>query len=360
MAKTRKTKLPTITQLPSGAYHTRVTYTDTDGKRKALSITDYDYNAVLVRAAEAVADRKQDKVDKAQGKTSMSLREAMERYLVTKSAVLSPSTMRSYRTIVNNYLASIMDRYIDDITADMIQAAINYEAMTHSPKTVRNIHGLLTAVLQVYRPDFTVRTTLPQKKKPTISIPSEEEVKTLFQAASGTDAEIPILLAACCGMRRSEIAALTWKCIDFKKGTISIKKALVKDEKNTLVEKTTKTTAGTRTIRMYPIVADTLLAYKQSGKCEDGYITIRPDIITHRFEKLLKDTGLPHYRFHDLRHYTVSVMLSLNVPKKYIASFVGHSSERMIDEVYGHLMASKKTTVEDQMQGYFEGVFRQK
>ena len=77
MAKTRKTKLPTITQLPSGAYHTRVTYTDTDGKRKALSITDYDYNTVLVRAAEAVADRKQDKVDKAQGRTSMSLRESM-------------------------------------------------------------------------------------------------------------------------------------------------------------------------------------------------------------------------------------------------------------------------------------------
>ena len=31
-------------------------------------------------------------------------------------------------------------------------------------------------------------------------------------------------------------------------------------------------------------------------------------------------------------------MLMLNIPKKYIADYVGHESERMIDEVYGHIM----------------------
>ena len=67
----------------------------------------------------------------------------------------------------------------------------------------------------------------------------------------------------------------------------------------------------------------------------------------------MRRNGLPEYRFHDLRHYTVSVMLALNIPKKYIADYVGHESENMIDEVYGHIMASKKTSVEDQMQEYF-------
>ena len=45
---------------------------------------------------------------------------------------------------------------------------------------------------------------------------------------------------------------------------------------------------------------------------------------------------------HDLRHYLVSVMLSLNIPKMYIADYVGHADEHMIDTVYGHIMASKK------------------
>ena len=50
-------------------------------------------------------------------------------------------------------------------------------------------------------------------------------------------------------------------------------------------------------------------------------------------------------------------MLSLNVPKKYIADYVGHETENMIDQVYGHIMASKKSSVQDQLQSYFSGVF---
>jgi integrase len=141
--------------------------------------------------------------------------------------------------------------------------------------------------------------------------------------------------------------------VDFGKNTIKIKKALVMDDDNELIEKTTKTTAGTRTIRMFPVVSETLINYKDAHPDDGGYISIRPDIISHRFEKLVKRTGIQHYRFHDLRHYTVSVMLSLNIPKNYIADFVGHETENMIDKVYGHIMQSRKTSVEDQMQEYF-------
>jgi integrase len=49
----------------------------------------------------------------------------------------------------------------------------------------------------------------------------------------------------------------------------------------------------------------------------------------------------------------VSVMLSLNIPKNYIANFVGHSSENLIEKIYGHVMQSRKTSAEDQMQEYF-------
>ena len=359
-AKSRRTKLPSITRLPSGAYHTRVTYTDTDGKRKAISITDYDYNTVVLRAAEAMADRKQDKVDKQQGKVSMSLAEAIEAYIDSKSAVLSPSTMRSYRTIHRNYLKTIMDRRVSDITQAMIQTAINIEAMTHSPKTVRNIHGLLSAVMQVYRPDLILHTTLPQKKKPTISVPTEEDIKKLFDLTNGTDMEIPVLLGAVCGMRRGEIGALTWDSIDFNKGTITIDQSLVLSDDHEWIEKTTKTTAGTRTIRMIPMISTVLQRHHEATEGKGDYITIRPDLISNRFYNLIRRSDLPQYRFHDLRHYTVSVMLSLGVPPNYIAGYVGHDGTRMVETVYGHLMTSRKTTVEDQMQVYFEGVFKPK
>ncbi|MBR6782926.1 MAG: tyrosine-type recombinase/integrase, partial [Clostridia bacterium] len=105
------------------------------------------------------------------------------------------------------------------------------------------------------------------------------------------------------------------------------------------------------------VVSDALVRYKEDHPDDGGYITVRPDIISHRFEKLVKRLGLPRYRFHDLRHYTVSVMLSLNIPKNYIADFVGHETENMIDKVYGHIMQSRKTSAEDLMQNYYQNIF---
>lgn len=358
MPKKKKTAgLPGIKQLPSGAYHASVyLYTDDDGKRHYESITNYDYNQVLLQVAQLKADKKRERIDRSLGKNSMTLGEAMEKYIESKIAVTSPSTIRSYRTIVRCYLLRLQALQIDDITREQVQVAINEEAMSLSPKTVRNIHGFLVAVLKVYRPDFTLHTTLPQKVKPDISIPTEEEIKTLFEMTRGTDLYLPVLLAACCGMRRSEIGALTWDSIDFDRGTITINHALVLDDNRTFVEKTTKTTAGTRTIRMIPLVSNTLLELKAQADSTDGYITIRPDLISNRFYNLIRKSPLQNYRFHDLRHYTVSVMLSLNVPKNYIADYVGHETENMIDQVYGHIIASRKTTVEDQLQEYFTNV----
>lgn len=354
MPKKRNTKLPAIKQLPSGAYHASVySHTDADGKRHYESITGFDYNKVLLEVAQFKADKKQDKLEQAIAGTKLTVADAMDQYIASKSAILSPSTIASYKAIRRNNLLDLQPLLITKVTQELVQISINKEAMNKTPKTVRNIHGFLAAVLQVYRPDLVLHTTLPQKVKAEIAIPTEEEIRLLLNTAKGTEMEIPLILAACCGMRRSEISALTWKDVDFTKNTIKIKKALVMDDDNELIEKTTKTTAGTRTIRMFPVVSETLINYKEAHPDNGGYISIRPDIISHRFEKLVKRTGIQHYRFHDLRHYTVSVMLSLNIPKNYIADFVGHETENMIDKVYGHIMQSRKTSVEDQMQEYF-------
>ena len=317
MPKKCNTKLPAIKQLPSGAYHASVySHTDANGKRHYESITGFDYNQVLLEVAQFKADKKQDKLEQAIAGTKLTVADAMDQYIDSKSAILSPSTIASYKAIRRNNLLNLQPLLITKVTQELVQISINKEAMNKPPKTVRNIHGFLAAVLQVYRPDLNLHTTLPQKVK-------------------------------------AEIAALTWKDVDFGKNTIKIKKALVMDDDNELIEKTTKTTAGTRTIRMFPVVSETLINYKEAHPDDGGYISIRPDIISHRFEKLVKRTGIQHYRFHDLRHYTVSVMLSLNIPKNYIADFVGHETENMIDKVYGHIMQSRKTSVEDQMQEYF-------
>ena len=352
MPKKRNTRLPAIKQLPSGAYHAKVySHTDADGKRRYESFTSFDYNTVLLEVAQFKADKKRDKIEGA--KKSPTLGEAMTEFVSMKTGVLSPTTLRLYQGFAKNHFDDLRNTPIDKITPAQIQVEINKISITRSPKTVRNLHGFLSSVFSIYRPDFTFATTLPQKKKSEITVPTEEDVRRLFEISVGTDLEIPILLAACCGLRRSEICAIKWGNIDFARNTISINHAVVINDKNDFVEKTTKTAAGTRTIRMFPLVSDALKTYKETHPDTGDYIAPRPNIISNQFPRLLKKHDLPHYRFHDLRHYTVSVMLSLNIPKKYIADYVGHESENMIDKVYGHIMASKKTSVEDQMQEYF-------
>ena len=63
--------------------------------------------------------------------------------------------------------------------------------------------------------------------------------------------------------------------------------------------------------------------------------------------------GLPHYRFHDLRHVQASVMLALGVPDKYAMERMGHASANMLKTVYQHTMRSKSEEVADKVDSFF-------
>ena len=108
------------------------------------------------------------------------MKEAYTRYIDSKTNVLSPSTIREYRRSARNDLQDIMPLKLRDITQEAVQRSINQFAANHAPKTVRNAHGLLSAVLGVYYPSFQLSTGLPQKQKARITIPTEAEVKALL------------------------------------------------------------------------------------------------------------------------------------------------------------------------------------
>lgn len=98
-----------------------------------------------------------------------------------------------------------------DLTQEDVQEAINIEAQIHSPKTVRNNHGLISAVVKQYRPDPALNTALPKKIRPDIYVLSDEDIKALVTASKSTELELPILLAVFDPMRRGEICALNTK-----------------------------------------------------------------------------------------------------------------------------------------------------
>lgn len=347
--------LPQIKQLPSGNYNALVYIgKDVSGKRKYKSLTASTKREVKLMIAEFLSERDTQRIrsdDKTVG-------DAMRAYIAAKDAVLSPSTIRGYDGIVRSHLLELQKMRISDLTAEDLQSAINEEAKNSSSKTVRNISGFLRSALLLADPQFVYNVSLPQKVKPDITIPSNEDMRKLFAAARGQSFEIPLYLAAMCGMRRSEIAALKWKDVDLVNGTLTIRATIVIDKDgNCNYREMTKTSSSKRTIMIFKPALDLLRA---APKDQEFVVPQRyPNYYLKALTALLDKENIPHFRFHDLRHYTVSTMLALNIPKKYIADYVGHSTEHMIDTVYGHIMADKKHDFMEAADTYFIGLSTQ-
>lgn len=187
---------------------------------------------------------------------NITVGEAIDKYIQQRSAVLSPSTVKEYKASRKRDLQELMDVKLDVLTQEQIQKAINRECLTHSPKTVRNMHGLLTAAISAYRPDFAIKTDLPKKKRPSLYIPSDADVKRIMEFAKGTPMEIPILLAAFGPMRRSEICALDSDHINGN--IVHVEYAMVQNEDKEWVIKVPKTFAGDRFIDFPDFVAEKL------------------------------------------------------------------------------------------------------
>lgn len=232
-----------------------------DGRRKGRTF-DTEKEAVYWAAGIKARAKEAEK-----SPLSLTVTAAVDRYIESKDAVLSPSTIKGYRQVKGNLMGGIALVKIEDLTQENVQQWVNGLAREKSPKTVSNAHGLLSAVLKEYRPSMALRTTLPQKVKTNIQIPSEAELRAILAAARGTKYEIPIVLAVWMGLRQSEILGLTWDCVDGD--TLHIRRAIVMGE-NGPVEKGTKTYSGTRALHLPEYLRRLLEAAPHRGQqlCE--------------------------------------------------------------------------------------------
>ena len=320
---------------------------DADGKKKYQRFSGRDKNELLRQIAQAEAELKEVK-EKAEIKT---LGEALEEYIVSRTAVASPSTIRGYRVIQNNAFLELQKRDIFSITQMDLQTAVNDYAASHSPKSCRNAHGLISAVLQLNRPDFVPHTTLPQKVKKDLYVPDEKEINELYEMLKGTTLEIPFLLASQCGLRASEIAAL--KLENVFDDHIAIKEACVPGENGSYHTKAPKSYAGYRNV---PISANFAKKLRDRAATDTMVCNIKSTNISNSWckfrdeHKLKKGLG-----FHELRHHFASKCLLLGMPQKYIAELMGHSSTDMIEKVYQHVFPSAMEEYADKLRAQSEG-----
>ena len=330
MAKAKK--------LPSGQWRTLVYIgVDDQGKRKYKSFTASTKRKSEFLAAEYVANHTTCTVD------DLTLGEAMERYINSKS-LLSPATLSGYRSIQRQYFTTIQPVKLANLTQEMIQNEISLLSQNHTPKTVRNAYGFLTAVLNMFRPQMRIIIVLPQKEAKERVVPTEEEFRIFLDSIRGRPIEIPVLLAAVGSLRRSEIAALTDD--DILDIGVRVNKAMVKGPDGKWYIKQPKTAASNR-IAPFPKNIITKLKQVHMG-------TMTPTQISLAFNKAVKSVNIPRFTFHALRHYYASVLHAEGVPDKYIMQFGGWSTDTVLKSVYQHALRDKAVQESDRVTSIFE------
>lgn len=321
--------MATAKKLPSGNWRVRIYIgSDANGKAKYKSFT-----AETKKEAEFLAAQyNQLKIEV--NSNDMLLRTAVEKYISSKENIVSPSTIKGYRAIMRNDVQELMNTRIRDITSEQVQIALNEFAADHAPKTCRNVHGLISAVLKTYRPEINLNTTLPQKKKRDIYVPDENEVKQLMELVKDTKLEIPFLLATQCGLRASEISGLEVSSVF--PDHIEIKQARVQGESGAVL-KSPKSYAGFRSVPIIPQFSEFLIKHAVDNRI----CPYTSDQISNNWRHFKETNKLPIFlNFHALRHYFPSRCLLMGMPQKYIAEIMGHSSINMIEKVYQHTFPS--------------------
>lgn len=256
--------------------------------------------------------------------------DAADSYIRSKENVLSPATVRGYRSLLLNMDEKFKKTPIDRINLPTLQTYINNFSINHSPKSVRNLNGFIIAVLKFYGSDVK-SPRLPQKEVKKEYIPTEEDVKRILNDFKGSKYE-PFIILATMGLRRSEICALDESSLSGN--VLTIDKALVQDENKKWVIKKTKTEDSTRTIIIPDHVADMLRT--------NGFYKDKPESLYFALRRSQKRLGIPLFSLHKLRHFFASYMHDLGYSDKQIQEFGGWKTDEVMKKVYQHAMEMDK------------------
>ena len=259
--------------------------------------------------------------------TSQPFGKASEAYISSKKDILSPTTIKSYHSILRNTSERFLLTPVCELSLPVVQAEVNRYSIGRSYKSVKNFSGFIMGVIKFYGGDIK-SPKLPQKEVKELYIPTEDDVKAILSEVKGTKYEIPFLLSAM-GLRRSEICALT--AADLDGNILTVNKALVQDEDKNWVIKQTKTTSSTRSV----ILPDYLVALiNNQGIIYEGF----PGQIYKRMTDIQKKLGIPHFSLHKMRHFFASYMHQLGMSDKQIQEAGGWKTDGIMKTVYQHAM----------------------
>jgi integrase len=235
-----------------------------------------------------------------------------------------------------------------------------------STTAVISFHNVLHKALETaVRWNLIARNTCdlvspPRRKRFEIQPLSMQQIRQFLIAAHGHRLEALFILALATGMRRGELLALKWQDLDLEQGTLQVRRILTRIPSKLpgrgFEEAEPKTDKGRRSIVLPLFTVEALKGHrlrqreaklKAGPAWQDHDYVFCTSIGTHLnptrdvldvLKSLLGKAGLPDIRFHDLRHSSATMLLSMKVHPKIVQEILGHSQIAITLDIYSHVL----------------------
>lgn len=355
------------------------------GKQKQRSVSGKTQKEVAQKLRQLTAELDQGTYKEP---CKLTLSEWLDIWTEEYLEAVKPRTADSYKTTVKNHLKPAFGAVkLEELTPHAIQKFYNSlqkqrgDELPLSAKTIRNINGVFHKALQQAVELGYIRTNpasvckLPRVEKAEIKPLDNEAIGKFLTVIKGHKYEAVYTVTLFTGMREGEVLGLTWDCIDFDKGQISINKQLQKARDGSGVYQMVSPKNGKgRRLTPAPFIMDILKRQKQQQSTwklavgpawENNLNLVFTNELGHNlsaqtvylnFKQLIKEAGYPDTRFHDLRHSYAVIALQSGDDIKTVQENLGHHTAAFTLDVYGHVTEQMKQASADRMERFIETV----
>lgn len=294
----------------------------------------------------------------------------LEQWLQDRRHVWKESTYACYRQIIcRHILPFFAKRRAEDITNVEFNHFLSSICRKSDGSKISGsyLHSIARVMIQAYR--YTAQeygymlpslsNTSPAKKCKAAIIPNERDMQVLeaYLRAHLEDSTCAgILLTLYTGIRIGELCALTWEDIDLEEGTLHIRKSIqrVKNYDNAEVStricvQEPKTLTSNRLIPLPNFLTALLKGLQREssmpliqGKRKEW---AEARTVQYRFSTILKECGIPHFKFHMLRHYFASMCIRQGFDVKSLSEILGHSNVQITLNFYVHSTTQQKRSL---------------
>mgnify|MGYP004652446575 FL=1 len=307
--------------------------------------------------------------DKKINTSSMTLDQLFRDYNKNTRADIRQSTLSRRLTVYNQHIAPYLgDKRLKDLDIQTLTEWKNIEnSKDLSLVTRRNSFQVLKAVLNYgvkmeyinfnplnkidnfkdsYSEEKEIQFYTPGEFKRYIAQALEYATKKDFY-----DFYVFFMIAYFTGLRKGEIHALRWNCIN--SDSLSVKKSITQKLKGGDVETPPKNKSSVRTIKMPKQLIDCLSEHKvrqqkvikdwnDTGFVCGYYKSLRDTSIDKENRRYARQRNLKRIRIHDFRHSHASFLINNNISRLEVAHRLGHSTVEQTLKTYSHLFPNEE------------------